>query len=60
MFKKLVDYIKNSIYELKKVDWPNKQETIRHTLVVIGVSIGVAFFLGIVDLLLTSLLERVI
>ncbi len=60
MFQRLVDYIKNSIYELKKVDWPSKQETIHHTLVVIGVSIGVAIFLGIVDLVLTSLVERII
>ncbi len=60
MFKKLSDYIKNSIKELRKVDWPTKQETIRHTMVVIGVSIGVAIFLGIVDLVLTELVEKVI
>ncbi len=60
MFQKLTDYIKNSIRELKKVDWPSKQETIRHTIVVIGVSFGVAIFLGIIDLLLTEIVERVI
>ena len=54
---KLVKYIKDSRTELKKVVWPTKQQTRNHTLMVIGVSLAVAVFLGAVDFLLNKVLE---
>jgi preprotein translocase subunit SecE len=57
---KIIQYFKDSRIELKKVVWPTKKETTRHTLIVIGVSIFVAAFLGAVDFLLNLLLELVI
>ncbi|MCX6785357.1 MAG: preprotein translocase subunit SecE [Candidatus Komeilibacteria bacterium] len=57
MFKKIVDYIKESRTELKKVVWPTKQQTRNHTLMVIAVSLGIAAFLGAVDFLLNKILE---
>ena len=60
MFKKLSNYIKNSIIELKKVSWPTKQRAIRSTLLVITISLVVAAFLGIVDFILTKALQVVI
>jgi len=54
---KLVKYIKDSRIELKKVVWPTKQQTRNHTLMVIGVSLAVAVFLGAVDFLLNKVLE---
>jgi len=60
MFKKLSNYIKNSIIELKKVSWPTKQQAIRSTLLVITISLVVAAFLGIVDFILTKALQLVI
>ncbi|USN53186.1 MAG: preprotein translocase subunit SecE [Candidatus Nomurabacteria bacterium] len=53
----LVNYIRESRDELKKVVWPTRGETTRHTLMVIAVSLGVAAFLGIVDYTLNFLLE---
>ncbi|HQF57263.1 MAG TPA: preprotein translocase subunit SecE [Candidatus Magasanikbacteria bacterium] len=47
--KKLIEYFKGSITEIKKVVWPNKKQTITYTIIVIGMSIGVAAFLGILD-----------
>jgi len=46
---KIVAYVKASRQELKKVSWPTRQETINHTLLVIGISLGLALFLGILD-----------
>lgn len=46
---KIVNYIKSSVTEMKKVTWPSKKETYRYTLLVIGVSLAVAAFLGILD-----------
>ncbi|OGY44191.1 MAG: preprotein translocase subunit SecE [Candidatus Buchananbacteria bacterium RIFCSPHIGHO2_02_FULL_38_8] len=57
---RLVNYLKASQLELKKVIWPSKKETTNHTLMVIGISLGVAAFLGAVDYILTLLLEIII
>lgn len=53
----MVSYIRSSYEEMKKVTWPNKKETTNHTLLVIGISLGVALFLGVADYLFSSLLE---
>jgi preprotein translocase subunit SecE len=57
---RIVNYIKGSQLELKKVVWPTKKEVSQHTLLVIGISLGVALFLGVVDYLLTILLGLII
>lgn len=46
------------IDELKKVTWPSRQETIRLTIVVVAISLIIAFYIGIIDLLLAKALER--
>lgn len=58
--QKLTDYIKDSIAELKKVTWPTKKQTTEYTLLVIGISLGLAAFIGIVDYILTLGVEQVI
>jgi len=50
---KLTEYIKGSISEMKKVTWPTKKETKNYTLLVIGVSVAVAIFLGALDQIFT-------
>lgn len=60
MANKIINYIKESKDELKKVVWPSRQETTKYTILVIGISLGVAFFLGILDLGLNFVLEQVI
>jgi len=51
---KLSNYIKESVIEMKKVTWPTKKETSNYTLLVIGISIAVALFLGALDYLFTT------
>ncbi|OIO07848.1 preprotein translocase subunit SecE [Candidatus Falkowbacteria bacterium CG_4_10_14_0_2_um_filter_41_15] len=46
---KLSNYIKDSVAEMKKVTWPTKKETYNYTLLVIGISLAVALFLGALD-----------
>ncbi len=60
MFQKIVQYLKDSKEELKKVVWPSKKETINLTLLVIFISLGVAFFLGFIDWLITIILGQFI
>lgn len=60
IFSRIINYLKASRQELKKVVWPSRKETIQHTLMVIGISLGVALFLGGTDYILTLLLEIII
>jgi preprotein translocase subunit SecE len=54
----LVKYFKEAREELKKVVWPKWPETRNNTLLVIGISVFVALFLGLIDLGLNLVLER--
>lgn len=45
---------------MRKVSWPNRETTIRYTLIVIAASLGVGAIIGGVDYLLTVLLEATI
>ena len=60
MANKLTNYIKESVEELKKVTWPTAKETRNYTLLVIAVSLVVAFFLGVLDIIFTFGLEKIL
>jgi len=57
---KIVSFLKEVRLEMKKVNWPSRQETIKYTLIVIGVCLAVAVYLGGLDFLFTNLIERLI
>ncbi len=46
---KLATYLKESIAEIKKVTWPTKTQTQNYTLLVLGVTLTMALFLGLLD-----------
>lgn len=56
--EKLINFIKESRLELKKVSWPTRPQTIRYTLAVILMSLAVAAFLGGLDVAFTYLLNK--
>jgi len=45
------------ISELKKVTWPSRQNTIRLTIIVLLISLIIGLYVGIIDILLTKVLE---
>ena len=55
MLDKITTFLKEVRLEMKKVNWPTREETIRYTLMVIGVAVAVAIFLGGFDLIFTEL-----
>ena len=57
---KPIEFLKDVRVELAKVTWPTRQEIVRSTLVVIGLGIALAIFLGAWDLLFRFLLQRFI
>ncbi|MGN0838286.1 MAG: preprotein translocase subunit SecE [Pyramidobacter sp.] len=46
--------------ELKKITWPGRQQVWYSTLVVIFVTLIVATYLGIVDLILTGVFSKIL
>lgn len=57
---KFVRYLSDSKNELKKVAWPTKNETFKHTLLVIGISLFTAAFLGVLDYVFSKLLSTIL
>ena len=49
MFNKVIQFIKEAKAELTKVNWPTKKQATRYTVLVIGISLAVAAFLGGLD-----------
>lgn len=60
MANKITTFLKEVRQELKKVSWPSRQETIKYTLIVVGVSAAVAIFLGGLDFLFVWALNKFI
>lgn len=50
-----VSFLKEVREELEKVAWPNREQTIRYTTLVIIVAVGVGLFLGGLDYILTGI-----
>ncbi len=42
-------FFKEVFTEAKKVDWPTRQETLKYTAIVLGISAVAAIFLGALD-----------
>lgn len=57
---KLTQYLLDAKNEIRKVAWPTKKEVKQHTILVIVISLVVAFFLGLVDFFLTKIIEVII
>lgn len=56
----IINYIKGAIVEMKKVTWPTKNEAKNYTILVIGISIAIAAFLGALDFIFTIGFEKFI
>ncbi len=57
---KIINYIKGSVVEMKKVTWPTQNEAKNYTFLVIGISIFVAIFLGALDYIFNWGFEQII
>ena len=57
---KLINFLKEAKQELLKVNWPNKKQIINYTATVIGISIAVAAFLGMLDYIFSYILKTYI
>ncbi|TSC56534.1 MAG: preprotein translocase subunit SecE [Parcubacteria group bacterium Greene0714_21] len=59
-FSRIVEFLKEARVEAKKVAWPSKKQVVRHTIVVVALSLFVAVILGAFDFIFATILERFI
>ena len=57
---KITEYFKETKAELKHVIWPSRSQTFYYTLIVIVLSVVLAYYLGVFDSIFAKLLEKVI
>ncbi|MCD5397066.1 MAG: preprotein translocase subunit SecE [Candidatus Pacebacteria bacterium] len=60
LLQKIKTFFKEVKIEMKKINWPTKQESIRYALIVVGASIVMAIFLGGLDFIFIAILDRFI
>lgn len=56
----VITFVREARDELKKVSWPNRQTTVRYTIIVVIACLAVGFIIGGVDYLFSLALEQVI
>jgi preprotein translocase subunit SecE len=54
------EFVLEVLAEFRKVTWPSRDELINSTSIVIVVTVVLAFFLGVVDIGLTKVVERIL
>lgn len=60
IMSKITEYIKETKGELKHVIWPTRNQTLYYTIMVIVLSVVVAYFLGLFDYLFSQVLQKII
>ena len=60
MFGKVKLFIGELRQEFKRINWPSRQETIKMSTIVIIISLVVAAFLGALDFLFLTVIERLV
>jgi preprotein translocase subunit SecE len=60
MFQRIKDFLREVKLEIKKVVFPNREELIGSTWVVIISTLIVAVFLGLVDFVLTKFVKYIL
>jgi len=58
--QKTQDFFKEVYVELRKVSWLSRKEVLRYTLIVLTVTIIVASFLGGLDYIFSTLIQKFI
>ncbi len=58
LVNKLSSFLKEVRLEMKKVNWPTRKEAVKYTLIIVGLSLAVAAFLGGLDYIFTTLLNK--
>lgn len=55
-----IEFLKEVRVELSKVTWPTRNEVIKLTIIVIGVSVAIGLYIGGLDILLTKFTDLLV
>jgi len=58
--KKIIEFLKESYGELKKVNWPTRDDVVSQTIIVVVSLIIVSASLAVIDFLSFNLIEKII
>jgi len=58
MLEKIKIFLKEVGIQAKKIDWPHRKQAIDYTLIVIGISMSAALFLGFLDFIFLKILGK--
>ena len=60
IMSKITEYFKETKTELKHVIWPTRRQTFYYTLIVVILSVIIAYYLGIFDFIFSQGLQKII
>ena len=60
IIQKINLFFKEVWVEMKRVSWLSRKDVIKYTLIVLGITIAVAAFLGGLDFIFSEIIKRVI
>ena len=58
IIEKIKSFLKEVYVELKRVSWLSRKDILRYTLIVLGVTVAVAAFLGGLDYIFTEIIKK--
>ena len=58
--KKVIDFLKESYAELKKVNWPSRDDVVSQTIIVVVSLVAVSIALAVIDFLSFNLIEKIV
>lgn len=56
----LLNYVRESREEMRKITWPSKQDTFKYSIVVIALCLILAFFFAGLDYVLSFAIQKLI
>jgi len=60
MVRSSLQFLRESRTELKKVKWPTRKELLASTAVVVGLTLLISFFLGLIDFGLIKIIKNIV
>lgn len=60
MVRTSLQFLRESRTELKKVKWPTRKELLASTAVVVGLTLLISFFLGLIDFGLIKIIKNIV
>ena len=58
--RRVREFVQEVLLEFRRVTWPSRAELVNSTVVVLALTVVIAFFLGGVDIGLSKIMQRIL